>query len=143
MGSKIVSEYKEYLADITVKAMQAVTEKTAEGYKADIDDVKVEKTRLSLGDTSLINGIVLDKEIVHSGMPKRVEKAKVALLDVSLENEKPELDAKINVDSPSQIVDYLKQEEINLKALVEKIEASGANVVICQKALMIWFNILW
>ena len=76
MGSKIVSEYKEYLADITVKAMQAVTEKTAEGYKADIDDVKVEKkTGLSLGDTSLINGIVLDKEIVHSGMPKRVEKA--------------------------------------------------------------------
>ncbi|MFA5572432.1 MAG: thermosome subunit beta [Candidatus Bathyarchaeia archaeon] len=136
MGSKIVSEYKEYLADITVKAMQAVTEKTAEGYKADIDDVKVEKkTGLSLGDTSLINGIVLDKEIVHSGMPKRVEKAKVALLDVSLENEKPELDAKINVDSPSQIVDYLKQEEINLKALVEKIEASGANVVICQKGI--------
>src|SRR5512137_512181 len=65
MGSKIVSEYKEYLADIAVKAMLAVSEKTEGGMKADVDDVKVEKkTGLSLADTSLINGIVLDKEIV-------------------------------------------------------------------------------
>ncbi len=78
MGSKIVSEYKEYLAEIAVKAMLAVAEKTADGYKVDVDDVKMEKkTGESLGETSLINGIVLDKEIVHSGMPKRVEKAKV------------------------------------------------------------------
>ena len=85
MGSKIVAEYKEYLADITVKAMLAVAEKQADGtYKADVDDVKVEKkTGLSLADTSLINGIVIDKEIVHSGMPKRVENAKIALLDAS------------------------------------------------------------
>ena len=136
MGSKIVSEYKEYLADITVKAMLAVAEKTETGMKADVDDVKVEKkTGLSLGDTSLIQGIVLDKEIVHSGMPKRIEKAKIALLDVSLENEKPELDAKINIDSPAQIEAFLKQEELNLKALVDKIVASGANVVVCQKGI--------
>jgi archaeal chaperonin len=137
MGSKIVAEYKEYLADITVKAMLSVAEKQADGtYRADVDDVKVEKkTGLSLADTSIINGIVLDKEIVHSGMPKRLEKAKIALIDASLENEKPEYDAKINVESPAQIEAFLKQEEVNLKALVDKVIASGANVVICQKGI--------
>ena len=80
MASKLVAEYKEYLADIVVKAMLAVAEKEGDTYKADVDDVLVEKkTGESLKDTSLINGIVIDKEIVHSGMPKRVEKAKIAL----------------------------------------------------------------
>ena len=105
MGSKIVAEHKEYLADLTVKAMLAVAEKQPDGtYKADVDDVKVEKkTGESLADTTLINGIVLDKEIVHSGMPKRIENAKIALLDASMENEKPELDAKLNIET-SRIV---------------------------------------
>ncbi len=137
MGSKIVAEYKDYLADLAVKAMLAVAEKQADGtFKADVDDVKVEKkTGESLKDTSLINGIVLDKEIVHSGMPKRLEKAKIALLDASLENEKPEMDAKINIESPDQIEAFLKQEETMLKDMVEKILSSGANVVICQKGI--------
>ena len=137
MGSKIVAEYKDYLADLAVKAMLAVAEKQADGtYRADVDDVKVEKkTGESLKDTSLINGIVLDKEIVHSGMPKRVENAKIALLDASLENEKPEMDAKISIESPEQIEAFLKQEETMLKDMVEKVLASGANVVICQKGI--------
>ena len=136
MGSKIVSDYKEYLADICVKAMLSVAEKQGSSYKVDVDDVKVEKkTGESLSETSLINGIVLDKEIVHSGMPKRIEKAKIALLDVSLENEKTELDAKINIENPAQIEAFLKQEENILKNLVEKIVSSGANVVICQKGI--------
>ncbi len=98
--------------------------------------MKVEKkTGESLKDTSLINGIVLDKEIVHSGMPKRLEKAKIALLDASLENEKPEMDAKISIESPEQIEAFLKQEETMLKDMVEKVLASGANVVICQKGI--------
>jgi len=137
MGSKIVSEYKEYLADVVVKAMLAVAEKQEDGsYKADVDDVKIEKkTGESMAETALINGIVLDKEIVHSGMPKRVEKAKIALLDASLENEKPEMDAKINIESPDQIEAFLKQEEAMLKGIVDKVLASGANVVICQKGI--------
>ena len=136
MGSKIVSEHKEYLSEIAVKAMLAVAEKTAEGYKADVDDVKVEKKAgESIADTKLISGIVLDKEIVHSGMPKRVEKAKIALLDVSLENEKPEFDTKLNIESPDQIEAFLNQEEAMLKAMIEKVAASGANVVICQKGI--------
>ena len=136
MGSKIVAEYKDFLADLAVKAMLAVAEKHDGTYKADVDDVKVEKkTGESLSETSLINGIVLDKEIVHSGMPKRVEKAKIALIDASLEIEKPELDAKINIENPDQIEAFLKQEETMLKDMTNKILASGANVVVCQKGI--------
>ena len=136
MGSKIVAEYKEYLADLAVKAMMAVAEKQDGVYKVDVDDVKVEKkTGESLRDTSLINGIVLDKEIVHSGMKKRVEKAKIALIDASLENEKTELDAKISIESPDQIEAFLKQEETMLQEMTDKILASGANVVVCQKGI--------
>jgi thermosome len=136
MASKVVAEYKEYLADIAVKAMLEVAEKEGSIYKADVEDVKVEKkTGESLSDTSLINGIVLDKEIAHSGMPKRVEKAKIALLDTSLEIEKTEFDAKINIETPDQIEAFLNQEEAMLKDMVEKITAAGANVVICQKGI--------
>jgi archaeal chaperonin len=136
MGSKLVAEYKEYLADIVVKAMLAVAEKQNGVMKADVDDVLVEKkTGESLKDTSLINGIVIDKEIVHSGMPKRIEKAKIALLDSSLEIEKTEYDAKLNIETPQQIEAFLKQEEDMLRAMTNKIVASGANVVICQKGI--------
>ena len=136
MASKLVAEYKEYLADISVKAMLAVAEKAGNTYKVDVDDVKVEKkTGESLGDTTLINGIVIDKEVTHSGMPKRVEKAKIALLDASLEIEKTEFDAKINIETPDQIEAFLKQEETMLKDMTEYIIAAGANVVICQKGI--------
>jgi thermosome len=136
MASKLVAEYKDYLADIAVKAMLEVAEKAGNTYKVDVDDVKVEKkTGESLSDTSLINGIVLDKEVTHSGMPKRIEKAKIALLDASLEIEKTEFDAKINIESPNQIEVFLKQEEYMLKDMAEKIIAAGANVVICQKGI--------
>jgi len=136
MASKLVAEYKEYFADIAVKAMLEVAEKEGNKYKVDVDDVKVEKkTGESLSDTSLINGIVLDKEVVHSGMPKRIEKAKIALLDASLEIEKPEFDAKINIESPDQIEAFLKQEEDMLRDMAEKIITAGANVVVCQKGI--------
>ena len=137
MGSKLVAEYKDYLADLAVKAMMAVAEKQADGtFRADVDDVKVEKkTGESLKETSLISGIVLDKEIVHSGMPKRLEKAKIALLDASLENEKPEMGAKISIEYPEQIEAFLNQEETMLKDMVEKVLATGTNLVICQKGI--------
>ncbi len=136
MGSKVVAEYKEYLADIAVKAMFDVAEIQDNVYKVDMDNVRVEKkSGGSLGDTTLVKGIVLDKEIVHSGMPKRIEKAKIALLDMALENEKPEFDAKINIDSPDQIGAFLKEEESMLKSMVDKIAATGANVVVCQKGI--------
>jgi thermosome len=136
MASKLVADYKEYFADLAVKAMLEVATKDGKNWKADVDDVKVEKkSGESLSDTSLINGIVLDKEVVHSGMPKRVEKAKIALLDASLEIEKTEYDAKLTIETPGQIEAFLSQEETMLKDMAEKITQSGANVVICQKGI--------
>jgi thermosome len=136
MGSKLVADYKEQLADLAVKAMREVAEKDGEKWKVDVDDVKVEKkTGESLAATSLINGIVLDKEVVHSGMPKRIEKAKIALLDTSLENEKTEIDAKLNIETPDQIEAFLNEEEAMLKEMTGKITNAGASVVICQKGI--------
>jgi len=136
MASKLVSENRDYLADLAVEAILSVAEKTGTEYKADLDDVKIQKKPgESIRDTKLINGIVLDKEVVHPGMPKRVENAKIALLDTALEIEKTEFDAKINIESPEQMEAFLKQEENMLKTMVEKIAKSGANVVICQKGI--------
>ena len=136
MAGKLVADSREFLADLVVKAMLEVAEKDGKNWKVDVDDVKVEKkTGESLSETKLINGIVLDKEIVHSGMPKRVEKAKIALLDASLEIEKTEFDSKINIETPDQIEAFLNQEEAMLKDMADKIAKSGANVVICQKGI--------
>jgi thermosome len=136
MASKLVADHKEYLADIAVKAILAVAEKDGDKYKADVDDVKVEKKPgESVRETKLIQGIVLDKDIAHSGMPKRVEKAKIALLDCALEIEKTEFDAKINIESPEQMEGFLKQEEDMLRDMVDKIVKAGANVVLCEKGV--------
>ncbi len=136
MASKVVAEFKEYLADIAVKAMLEVAEIKDDIHNVDIDDVRVEKkTGGSLSDTTLVKGLVLDKEIVHSGMPKRIEKAKIALLDMALENEKPEFDAKINIENPDQMKAFLKEDEAMLKSMADKIAATGANVAICQKGI--------
>ncbi|MDH5419246.1 MAG: thermosome subunit beta [Candidatus Bathyarchaeota archaeon] len=136
MASKLVAESKEYLAEIASSAILQVAEKVEDGFKVDIDDVKVEKKAgEALTDTKLINGVVLDKEVVHSGMPKRVEKAKIALLDSALEIEKTEFDAKINIESPEQMDAFLKQEESMIKEMVEKLVAKGANVILCQKGI--------
>jgi len=136
MASKLVAEHKEYLADIAASAILHVTEKIGDQFRADVDDIMVEKKPgESLTGTKLIQGIVVDKEVVHPGMPKRVEKAKIALLDTALEIEKPEFDAKINIESPEQMEAFLQQEESMLKEKVEKIAATGATVVICQKGI--------
>jgi thermosome len=136
MASKLVAESKEYLAKIASSAILQVAEKVEDGFKVDIDDIKVEKKAgEALTDTTLINGVVLDKEVVHSGMPKRVEKAKIALLDSPIEIEKTEFDAKINIESPEQMDAFLKQEENMIKEMVEKLAAKGANVILCQKGI--------
>ena len=136
MASKLVSENREYLAKLAVEAILQVAEKTEEGYRVDVDDVKVEKKPgESVTDTKLIKGIVIDKEVVHPGMPKRVENAKIALLNCPLEIEKTEFDAKINIESPEQMEAFLKEEERMLQEMVNKIASVGANVVICQKGI--------
>jgi len=136
MASKLVAENREYLADLAVKAVLAVAEKEGDKYKADIDDIKVEKKPgESMKETKLIQGIVLDKEVSHSGMPKRIERAKIALLDCPLEIEKTEFDAKINIESPEQMEAFLKQEEDMLHEMVDKINKAGANVVLAEKGV--------
>jgi thermosome len=136
LASKILAEDKEAMAELAVNAILQVAEKTADGYKVDIDDVKVEKKPgESLTDTALIKGIVLDKEIVHPGMPKRVEDAKIALVDAPLEVEKTEFDAKINIENPEQMKAFLDEEEKMLKDMTDKISASGANVLLCEKGI--------
>ena len=137
MASKLVAENREYLADIAASAILHVAQKVKGQYTADLDDVMVEKKAgESLTDTKLIEGIVLDKEVVHPGMPKRIENAKVALLNCALEVEKTEFDAKLNIESPEQMEAFLQQEENMLKDMVEKIaEKAGASVLICQKGI--------
>ena len=136
MQTKLVSKESDDLANIVVTAAQQVSESRNGSTKVDLDDIKVEKkSGGSIKDTKLIKGIVLDKEVVHGGMPKRVEKAKIALVNSALEIEKTEFDAKLNITSPEQMKRFLDEENTMLKTMVEKITGSGANVVICQKGL--------
>jgi thermosome len=136
MQTKLVSKESNELAEIVVNAALQVSEKFDSQYKVDIEDVKVEKKAGgSLKDTKLIKGIVLDKEVVHGGMPKRAEKAKIALINSALEIEKTEFDAKINISSPDQMKMFLEEENKMLMTMVDKITKSGANVVICQKGI--------
>jgi thermosome len=136
MQTKLVSRESDQIAELVVSACLQVSEKSDSLSKVDIDDIKVEKKAGgSLHDTKLIKGIVLDKEVVHGGMPKKVEKAKIALLNSALEIEKTEFDAKINISSPDQMNLFLEEENKMLKNMVNKITATGANVVICQKGI--------
>lgn len=136
MQTKLVSKESNELSEIVVNAALQVSEPNDSGYLVDIDDVKVEKKAGgSLRDTKLIKGIVLDKEVVHGGMPKRIEKAKIALVNSALEIEKTEFDAKINISSPDQMKMFLEEENKMLKSMVDKLISSGANVTICQKGI--------
>jgi archaeal chaperonin len=138
MYSKLVSEDSPVLSKIVVDATQLIAdidEKT-KVLKVDLDNIKVEKKAGgSIHDTSLIRGIVLDKEVVHSGMPKRIEKAKIALINSPLEIEKTEMSAEIRISDPQQMQMFLEEENNMLRAMVEKIKASGANVLLCQKGI--------
>jgi thermosome len=137
MASKIVSGSSEYLSTIVVDCIAAVNEKSSIGkITVDMDNIKVEKKPGgSINDSQIVRGIVLDKEIVHGGMPKRIEKAKISLVNSSLEIEKTEFDAKLNINSPDQMQRFLDEENKMLKSMVDKISSAGANVVLCQKGI--------
>ena len=110
--------------------------KKAEKYTVDIDDIKVEKKAGgSIKDSEIIQGIVLDKEIVHSGMPTKIDDAKIALINSALEISKTETDAKIKISNPQQMKAFLDEENRMLKNMVDKVIGSGANVVLCQKGI--------
>ena len=136
LSSKVVAEFKDHLAKLVVDAALQVVKEKDGGYTLSLDDVKIEKKKgESIDESELIKGIVLDKEVVHPAMPKRIENAKIALINTSLEIEKPEWTAKINITDPEQLKLFLEQESSMLKEMVDKIKATGANVVFCQKGI--------
>ena len=136
MASKSVSFNREQLGEIAVKAVTAVAEKKGTGFYVDIDNVQlIKKQGGSMADTQLIEGVIVDKEKVHSGMPARVENPKIALLDAALEIKKTEIDAKIEINDPTQLNAFLQEEENMLRRMVDQVKASGANVVLCQKGI--------
>lgn len=136
MQTKLVRKDSSHLADIVVQAVLAVAEKDGETYHVDEDDIKVEKKAgKSIKDSLLIEGIVLDKEVVHAGMPKKALEAKIALVNTALEINKTETDAKINISNPQQLKMFLDEENRMLKTMVDKVVASGATVLICQKGV--------
>jgi len=139
LGSKNIGDdsAKLNMAKLAIKAIKQVTEKDSSGKASiDTDFIKVEKKAGgSINDTELINGVLIDKEIAHSGMPKYIANAKIALLDTALEIEKTETDARIEITSPDQMQAFLKQEEQILKEMVGKIKKSKANAVFTQKGI--------
>ncbi len=136
LTGKSAGAVKAFLADICVNAVQAVGIEENGDRMVDLDDIKVEKKQGgSIKDSTLVDGIILDKERVHSGMPRSVDSAKVALINSAIEVKKTEVDAKIQITDPTQLASFLEEEENFLRGLVEKIQAAGANVVICQKGI--------
>ncbi|MBE68084.1 MAG: thermosome subunit [Deltaproteobacteria bacterium] len=136
MQSKLVSDDSESLSKLAVSAVQKIKDKNENGYSVDLDNLKVEKkSGGSIQDTALIDGIVLDKEVVHSGMPTKILKAKIALVNAALEVEKTEVSSEIRISDPSQMQMFLEEENRMLKGMVDKLHSVGANVLICQKGI--------
>ena len=136
MESKLISEDSDVLAKIVVDAILRITKTKGNVRTADLDNIKVEKkSGGSIQDTALIKGIVLDKEIVHSGMPTKIQQAKIALINAALEIEKTEMSAEIRINDPTQMQMFLEEENRMLKSMVEKLHDIGSNVVICQKGI--------
>ncbi|MGC9346373.1 MAG: thermosome subunit beta, partial [Candidatus Bathyarchaeales archaeon] len=136
MASKAVGPAKEHLAEIAIDAVKQIVEQRGERRVADIDNIQIiKKEGKSLFESELIQGVIIDKEVVHPGMPKKIEKAKIALLDCPLEIEKTEISAEIRIRDPAQMKAFLDQETRMLKEIVEKIKAAGANVVFAQKGI--------
>jgi thermosome len=136
MESKLISDDSDYLSKIVVDTILKITIKKVDKYTVDLDNIKVEKKAgASIGATELIKGIVLDKEIVHSGMPTKIEKAKIALVNTALEVEKTEMSSEIRINDPTQMQMFLEEENRMLKSMVDKIHDVGANVLLCQKGI--------
>ncbi len=133
MTGKGAEATKEVLADISVSAITSIVD---EDNKVDMENIKVEKkVGARIEESELIKGMIIDKERVHTNMPKKVENAKIALLNTAIELKDTEVDAEISITSPEQLQSFLDQEEKMIKDLVDKVVNSGANVVFCQKGI--------
>ena len=136
LTGKSAGAVKAFMADICVRAVNAVGVVDEGERIVDLGDIKVEKRQGgSIKDSTLIDGILLDKERVHAGMPRSVNDARIALINSAVEVKKTEVDAKIQITDPNQLASFLAEEENYIRGLVDKITASGANVLICQKGI--------
>ena len=136
MQSKLISEDSDILSKVVVDAILSIATKKGEDYAVDLENIKVEKkSGGSIQDTQIVKGIVLDKEVVHSGMPTKIEKAKIALVNSALEIEKTEMSSEIRITDPTQMQMFLEEENRMLKNMVDKLHDIGANVLICQKGI--------
>ncbi len=136
LTGKSAGAVKAFMADICVRAVNAVGVIDEGERLVDLSDIKVEKRQGgSIKDSSLIDGILLDKERVHAGMPRSINGAKIALVNSAVEVKKTEVDAKIQITDPNQLASFLAEEENYIRGLVDKITASGANVLVCQKGI--------
>ena len=136
MQSKLISEDSSSLSKIVVDAILSIATKKGDEYFVDLENIKVEKKPGgSIDDTQIVKGIVLDKEIVHSGMPTRIDNASIALINSALEIEKTEMSAEIRITDPTQMQMFLEEENRMLKTMVDKLHDVGANVLICQKGI--------
>jgi thermosome len=136
MASKLVNQHSEYLSNISVNAVLQIAEPEGDGYTVDLDMIKIEKKPgASMTDTRLVSGLIIDKEVVHDGMPKQIKEAKIGLLNAAMEIEKTEFDAKISIETPDEMQAYLDQEEQMLRDMVKKVKDVGINVLFCQKGI--------
>ncbi|MEM1944566.1 MAG: thermosome subunit beta [Nitrososphaerota archaeon] len=136
LGSKSLGFALDHIADIAIDAVLSVVKEVNGRLKADKDDIQiVKKIGRSLLETELVKGVVVDKEVVHAAMPKKVENARIALLDAPFEIEKTEFSAEIRIRDPLKIKEFLDEETNIMKGMVDKVKAAGANVVFCQKGI--------
>jgi len=136
MRGKVIGISRDHFSEIAIDAVKQVSEQKAGKMTADKDDIQiVKKPSKSLLDTQLIQGIIVDKEVVNPDMPKRVGEAKIALLDCALEIEKTEIDAEIRIRNPLQMKAFLDEESKMLKEMADKVVSAKANVVLCQKGI--------
>jgi thermosome len=136
MTGKGAEKAKDTLAALAVKAVKQVAEKENGRYFVNTDDIKIEKKEGgSVEDSKLVQGILIDKERVHTGMPRKIEKAKIALLNSPIEVHSTETDAEIRITSPEQMQAFIDEEERSLKKMVDEIAETGVKVVFCQKGV--------
>jgi chaperonin GroEL (HSP60 family) len=136
LGSKSIGFALDKLVDIAIDAVLSVVKEYNGKLKADKDDIQiVKKIGKSLSETELVKGVIVDKEVVHAAMPKRVENARIALIDSPFEIEKTEFSAEIRIRDPLKIKEFLDEETNILKGMVDKVKSVGANVVFCQKGI--------
>ncbi len=139
-ATAITGKHAEYaiqhLSSLVVQAVKKVAEQVNGKWEVDEDNIKIEKRQGGgVEDTELIDGIVIDKEVVHPGMPKRVKEAKIVVLKAALEVKETETDAEIRITDPEMLQKFIEQEEKMIKDMIDKIAETGANVVFCQKGI--------